>query len=221
MRRGGAFTLLAVVGLGLVGLLVTAAHDESDLAFTLGVVPTIPAAKLRPGAQVCQGNVTVPAAFTRVRVKAGSPGGPGQPLALEVRRYPANDLLTQGRIEGGYPYGAELSGPVGEVNEGERVTVCLRNAGARQAWLFGNSAGASLPSQASIGRRALPTDVTLVFLADERTSMLSRLPDVFERASVFRPGWVAPWVYWVLTALAVLGAPVLLARALADSADAP
>jgi hypothetical protein len=221
MRRGGALTLLAVVALGLVGLLVTATRDERDLAFTIGVVPTIPAAKLRPGAQVCQGNITVPQAFTRVQVKAGSPGGPGEPLALQVRTFPSNELLTQGRIEGGYPYAAELSGGVGEVRAGERVAVCIRNAGDRQAWLFGNSAVASLPSQATLGGNTLATDVALVFGEDQPSSMLSRLPEVFERASVFRPGWVAPWVYWVLTALAVLGAPVLLARALADSADAP
>ena len=63
--------------------------------------------------------------------------------------------------------------------------------------------------------------MTVVFLTDERHSMLAQLPDVFERASVFRPGWVGPWVFWLLMALTLIGVPLLLARALADSSDAP
>lgn len=217
MRRSGAIALLAVVAIGLLALLAVAGRDERDLAFTTGVVPTIPAAQLRPGVQVCQTNITVPTAFTRVRVKAGSPGGPGQPLAVDVRDE-SNALIAHGRIPGGYPYTTEQSARVGEVKAGRRVAVCVRNAGTRRAQVFGNTDVASLPTQAFVAGKLLPTDVTLVFLEDHRRSMLSALPDVFERASVFRPGWVGPWVYWVLMGLAVAAVPVLLARALADSA---
>jgi len=221
MRRAGAIALLATAALGLLALMGVAALDKRDLAFTIGVVPTTPAAKLRPGQTVCQTNITVPTAFTRVRVRAGSPGGPGQPLAIGVRRFPSNRSLTSGRLAGGYPYATELSARVGRVAAGQRISVCLTNAGQRREEVWGNSSVASLPTQAWLGRRVLPTDVTLVFLTDGSRSMLSQLPDVFDRASVFRPGWVGPWVYWLLTALALVGAPLLLARALADSADVP
>jgi hypothetical protein len=51
--------------------------------------------------------------------------------------------------------------------------------------------------------------------------MLATLPHAFERASVFRPGWVGPWLYWLLAAAVLLGIPVLLARALSASEERP
>jgi hypothetical protein len=44
---------------------------------------------------------------------------------------------------------------------------------------------------------------------------------VFQRASLFRPGFVGAWTYWVLAALMVLAVPALLWRALGGVADAP
>jgi hypothetical protein len=221
MRRAGAIALLATALVGLLALLAEAAGDKRDLAFTIGVVPTTPAAKLRPGATVCQTNITVPTAFTRVQLRAGSPGGPGQPLGITVRGFPSNRARTHGSLAGGYPYTTEQSVPVGHVAAGQRISVCVTNRGSRRVEIWGNSGAASLPSSAYIGARLQGTDLTLVFLTDGRRSMLAQLPDVFERASVFRPGWVGAWVYWVLTALALVAVPVLLARALADASDAP
>ena len=70
-------------------------------------------------------------------------------------------------------------------------------------------------------RRDLFSDLSVVFLHDSRRSVLSQLPDVFDRASVFRPGWVGPWLFWLLSAAVLLGVPLLLARALAESEGAP
>jgi hypothetical protein len=37
---------------------------------------------------------------------------------------------------------------------------------------------------------------------------------VFERAALFRPGWVGAWTFWLLLAALVIGVPTLLGRAL-------
>jgi hypothetical protein len=221
MPRAGLTALLVTVALGLLALLAVAARDDRDLAFTIGVRPAIPAANLAPGATVCQSGITVADPFTRVRLRAGSQAGPGQPLDLRVLEVGSNRELAQGRLPGGYPNPTEESARVGRVAAGQRIAVCVRNAGRRRALLYGNTAAAALPSEASINARTLKTDLTLVFLTDERHSLLAQLPTLFERASVFRPGWVGPWVFWLLTALALIGVPLLLARALADSSDAP
>jgi hypothetical protein len=221
MRRGGALALLLTAAIGLVALAFVAAGDKRDLAFTLGVVPTIPAARVPPGQFVCQGPILVSEQFDRVRVKAGSPGAPGSPLGIAVATAKGK-RIAEGRIPGGYAYPTEQSAEVGNVAAGQRVSVCVANLGSEPVELYGNAAAAALTSQAFLnGRRALDTDVALVFLQGQRRSMLAQLADAFERASVFRPGWVDPWVYWLLTALVLVAVPAMLARALADSEDAP
>jgi hypothetical protein len=217
MRRA-AVTLLAVTALGLAGLAVTAAGDGRELAFTIGVVPTTPAATLAPGETVCQSPISVSEAFSRVGLRTGGPRGEGQPLAVSVRAAGATRILGEGRLGGGFPDQANLTTAVGPVAAGQRIALCVRNTGNRAAIVYGNAAGAAPPSEARQGGRTLDTDLAVVFLKERERSMLSELPDVFERASLFRPGWVGPWTFWALSVLVLLGVPLLLARALRASA---
>jgi hypothetical protein len=220
MRRAGVIVLLAVACAGLAALALLAATDKRDLAFTIGVAPTIPAASLAPGATVCQSPISVAESFTRVRVRAGALRGRGQPLDLTVRSAESRRVLAGGRIAAGYADRTDQATRTGPVAAGQRIAVCVRNAGLRKAILYGNTAGAAPPSGARRpNRRALTTDVAVVFLKDDRRSMLAALPDVFERASVFRPGWVGPWTFWVLAVLALAGVPLLLAKALSGCGD--
>ena len=220
MRRGGALVFLVIAAIGLVAFALQAAADKRDLAFTLGVVPSIVAADLRPGVTACQVPIDVPTDFSRIRLRAGSPGGPGQPLVVSVIGNPSGRLLTEGRLPGGYPYATDQAVSVGHVESGQKIGVCVRNAGTRRAVLYGNTLVASPLSGAIVGHRALKTDISVVFLKDGDESMLGQLGQVFERASVFRPGFVGAWLYWVLAAAVLVGVPLLLARALADSDDA-
>jgi hypothetical protein len=204
--------LLAVALVGLLGLFAEAAGDKRDLAFTLGVVPNIPAASLRPGATVCQGPIDVPDDFSRIRFRTG--GELDQRLVVSVLAYPSGRVLATGRATSTDP-----SAAVGKVGAEQKVAVCVRNAGSRQISLFGNAGQASSLSAAVLNRRVLDNDVAFTFV-DERRSMLAQLPRAFERAGVFRPGFVGPWLYWVLAGAVLLGIPLLLARALADADDA-
>jgi hypothetical protein len=220
MRRRGPLALVATVAVGLLVLALVGIEDKRDLAFTIGVVPTIPAATLHPGQTVCQEPISVSESFERVRVRAGSPGGPGEPVDVSVRLPGSSQVIARGRLPGGYPYGSTVSARVDPVRADQRIAVCLRDAGDRRVSVFGNAANAAPPSEAHLGDRVLENDVALVFLKEGRRSMLSEVPDVFARASVFRPGWVGTWTFWVLAGLVLLGVPALLARALSD-ADEP
>jgi hypothetical protein len=221
MRSTGLAALLATVVSGLIVLALVAERDDRGLAFTTGVVPSIPAAELRSGETVCQSPISVPQDFDRVSVQAGSPGSLGQPLQVSVLSAEGGRRLGRGRVPGGYFGPAEQATTVGEIAAGQKISVCVRNAGARRVALYGNAGSAALPSAAVQRGRALDTDITLVFLNRERHSMLSLVPEIFERASLFRPGWVGPWLFWVLSAAALLGVPLLLARALTNSGDDP
>jgi hypothetical protein len=54
-----------------------------------------------------------------------------------------------------------------------------------------------------------------ITLNREKRSLIALLPDMAERASVFRAGWVGPWTYLVLALLVLVAVPALLARGLA------
>lgn len=219
MRKGGVVTLLVVSALGLVALVVTASGDRRDLAFTIGVVPSVAAATLAPGQTVCQTPISVSESFSRIGLTTGGPSGAGEPLAISVRAADGEPLLGSGEIPGRFPDRADLTTAVGPVAAGQKVAVCARNTGDGPAIVYGNASGAAPPSQAEQGSRTLQSDLTVVFLEDEDRSILSELPDMLERASLFRPGWVGPWTFWVLAAGALLGVPLLLARALAGAED--
>ena len=221
MRSTGLAALLATVVCGLIALALVAERDDRQLAFTTGVVPSIPAAELRSGETVCQSPISVPEGFDRVSLQAGAPGSLGQPLTVSVLSAEGGRRLGRGRVPGGYFGPSEQPTTVGDIAAGQKISVCVRNAGARKVALYGNAGSAALPSAAVQRGRALDTDITLVFLTRERRSMLSLVPEVFERASLFRPGWVGPWLFWALSAAALLGVPLLLARALTHSQDEP
>ena len=52
------------------------------------------------------------------------------------------------------------------------------------------------------------------FLRSEERSLVERVPAVFDRASLFRPGFVHPVLWWVLLAGWLVALPFGLARAL-------
>lgn len=217
MRSRAAVAFLAVTLVGVALVLVTAARDDRDLAFTLGVAPGLVAAELGPGGVACQTPVDVAESFDGVRLLIGTFERSGQPLAVTVRRPGGGAPIAQGRLPAGYADGAEPTVALdATTSAGERVEVCVRNLGRRRVALFGGPELAKRDSTVEIAGRDQHTDLVLVFTRGSG-SALARLPDVFERASVFRPAWVGAWTYWLLAGLVLLGAPALLARALRDA----
>ena len=61
-------------------------------------------------------------------------------------------------------------------------------------------------------------DIALELIRSDDRSVLGALPDAFDHAALFRPGWVGAWTYWCLLAALAVGVP-LLVRALASAAD--
>jgi hypothetical protein len=113
----------------------------------------------------------------------------------------------------------------------------VRNAGlTNTAYVYGDIDTASFigklgvrptvsTSSATVDGEGIPGDLAVEFTSPEARSLLTRLPAAFRHASVFRPGGVGAWTYWVLIALVAIGAPLALARALVragdDDADPP
>jgi hypothetical protein len=218
LRNRAVAAFLAVAVGGVVALAVEAAGDERALAFTLGVAPLQVSAVVQPGQTACQAPVLTSSPFSRVRFQVGTYMRSGVPLEVEVRSSGSHRILGHGRLGAGYPDVSQPSVLVGRVPAERSVEVCIRNVGERKVALYGGPAAAAAGS-ARVDGRETGADLTLIFERAGSRSVLATVPDIFERASLFRPGWVGDWTFWVLALLLGLAVPVLLAVAVARAAD--
>jgi hypothetical protein len=222
MRR--ALALVAVVAAGVVALVIVQVSQSSTLAFTLGAAPQAPLAKVDSRQTVCQNTINVPpsSAFDRVALQVGTNGRPGSRLDVTIlrRRVP----IAAGTLRAGYPDvppgGGFRTIPVGHVAGGQQIEVCVTNQGQHAVSLYGSGELANRVSNATLNGNPTNYDLALLFERPSR-SRASLIGDVFQRASLFRPGFVGAWTYWVLAALMVLAVPALLWRALGGVEDAP
>ena len=221
MRRPAV--LAGVVALlGVLVVLGAAATRETERAFTLGVAPQTPFVEIRVGEEMCQTPVEVPpgGAFDRVRVALGTfaAKGGGPQVDVEVRRSSDYEVLARGRIPAGYGDIAEEGSEVARLDrtvaDGEILDICLINKGDRWVAPFGSAAAAARRSGIKRDGAPIDNDMYMVFERDAR-SVLSLVPEMFERASLFRAAWMGAWTVWLLAALVLLGIPWLLYRAVA------
>jgi hypothetical protein len=221
MRR---LALLAVVAVGFVALLVSQLSQSTTLAFTLGAAPLAANATVKHGQTVCQRSINVPphGDFDRVALQIGTNHRPGSELAVVVRRH-SGGVLGHGTLPAGYPDVPSEGGyreiATGDIAAGQPIDVCVENRGPGTVRLYGSGALANRNSDATLDGKPAQYDVAMVFRTDER-SRASQIGHAFARASLFRPGFVGPWTYWVLAVLVVIAVPALLWRSL-GVADEP
>jgi hypothetical protein len=128
-------------------------------------------------------------------------------------------VLSRGVLRAGY---ADNRPAVTRVSprlpSGAPIDVCVRNVGRARVAFYGDFAKAGDPGRASGGGAPIdnigPVNIQLTFLNSQPSSVLSRVPAIFRRATIFRPGWVGSWTFWVLLGALVLAVPGLLVRAL-------
>lgn len=182
----------AVFAAGVIALLGFAVFEQRGEAFTLGVAPAIPL-EAKADQAICQTPIDVPAQFDRAQVTLAD----GTTADSRVR-----DARTH----------APLAPPVAE---GRRVEVCVNGP----ATVLGNAALASRSSAARRDGRPLKADLSVVFFRNEGKSLLSLVPDIVERASLFHGAWVKPWLVGLLGLLLLTAFPLLLGVALRESSQ--
>lgn len=214
-RRNAA---LGVAGALLVALLATAVLASTDRAFTIGVLSSVPSGEIRKGQTACQKPIRVPpgGGFDKVDIEVGTYYRRGPALDIVVRSLEGPRLVRRGVLAAGYPdVGIQQRQviEVGDVPDGAVVEVCVRNRGPNRIALFGGSDGQSTLSSGYLDGTPIGFDYDVVLRGDRR-SFAMLVPDMAARASLFRPPWVSPALYYVLAALVLLGLPLLLLRAL-------
>lgn len=208
---------LAPVVIAGVALTTVAAKDQRGLVASLAVNPLAVVADVRPEEELCQGPIRVSEPFARVRFQVGTYFRPGPALNVTIRKARSRTFLGRGHLAAGYP---DLSRPavlVGEIPAGRRVDVCIENVGDRRAALFG-SGGDQLPTtQVTLDGRQQVGELTMSFYTADRPSALEEVPEIFRRASLFRPGIVGEWTFWMLAFVLILAVPLLLMGAMRSS----
>lgn len=214
LARSGSAIVAAIAVVALVGVLVAAAVDRRDLAFSPGVPIIGVAAQLGLGETACQRGVQVPAAFRAIQLTPRGLGGPGPAFSLDVVDPVTDRTIRHANVPGGYPDGRPLVVGVARVPAGRRIDVCVLDRGEVNLGLDGGKAESAPTSPLFVEeRRSESTTLALEFLRGEPRSVLSQVPLIFRRAALFRPGWVGAWTFWALAALVGIGVPMLLARA--------
>jgi hypothetical protein len=220
-------SFLAVLAVGLVALLAVGLTQQSSLVYSLGVNPALQAAQLARGTRACQGPVTPPngTAFDRVGFIVTPVHGATPPVRVEVREAGSGRVLGTGRLEGPYPTfrqtrPREQVVRVGRVETDAPLELCLVGDGDGSSIVIGQAGIASPNTSATLDGKPIPSDLTFDLRTGDR-SLVAWLPDIADRASQFRAGWVTPGVYLVLALAILVGAPLLLARGIAraDASD--
>jgi hypothetical protein len=209
-----ALAFAATVAVGVVALLLVGLVERRDEAFTLGVTQAGVAAAVEPEQRVCQGPIEATEAFDAIELRIGTYRGRGVPFDVAVVAPEGSPRYGVGRQGGDYADNDLLTVPIGHVQQGARFSVCLTNTGDRRLAVYGNAAVANAASAAYLGRTQLPSDLSIVFLRDERRSLLSLASDMVDRMSLFHGAWVEPWLDWLLLALVLLAVPAVLALGL-------
>ena len=214
---GAVRTFLLALGAGFVLLVVIGLADHRGFRLR---VPSDSQVLVRPGQERCSSIIRPPGAGAdRVRFWArGSGTGPTPPIVVFVRRSRTAQTLADGTaVEG--PPGPRTVRLRGSVAGSRKVVACFLDAGAVPAVLLPPP---GTPTRVTVERSdalADYADIGLELNRGDDRPLLALLPDVFERASLFRPGWVGAWTYWLLLVALVIAVPVLLSRALASASE--
>jgi hypothetical protein len=182
----------AVAAAGVAALLAGAASDHRWTAFSTDVPPSGAVAGLAPDQQICQGPLPASVGFGEVRTWIAPITAPGAMLEVRVKNA-GGDVVASGRSTRGY---GKSFAPTASLNAtvpaSSQISVCVANVGPRRVLLLGAGVGAG-------------SQVAFLFLRRHPASLLSLVPSVLRRAALFRPSWLGPWTFWLLTAGLLLG----------------
>jgi len=209
----------SILGAMLVAVALAMAQPREDLLGGNSVGARSVTVILPARTSLCVPDLRVPAGTGRVRFNVDTRTGAFPAFVVSVHERGGGGV--RGRLPGspvpGHRY-VSIPVPVFPSHpESIEADVCLKAAAPVFVW--GNdNLQANVPAP-TLGGAAIPNRVAVWFLgpAGVSRSIVSQLGAMFRRASLFRPGFVGEWTYWVLFLLVfpalAYGAVRLLANA--------
>lgn len=209
-----AVALLAACAAAAAALAVVGARDERPIAFTTNVRPKQVVIEVYPGEQACQGSIQAGAGFDTVEFLLGTGHRPGPPLGVTVRDTLSKRVISAGNLPAGALDNQGATVRLDRtVAKGTEFDVCALNEGRHDVAFYGGPTDEAA-GHSFIGRRPGAGDMRILFRRSEPRSALAQVPDMFERATRFRPEPVGAWTFWLLLVGVAGGIPLLLALAL-------
>ncbi len=224
----------------VAALVFMASSSRTRQVQTLGVLPLGPVADLRAGQQLCEAPVGLDGDVDAITFNPATRAQSSPAMTVTVRADGDRHVLGRGVLRAGFDPAVAQTVNFGRVHGGQLVALCFRNDGPARMSLFGDQLTGSLtctPSgrtagvscqqtggirptlttaSASVdGRPPLPGDIAADLLREQPRSLLQRVPALIAGASVFRPGFVGPALWWVLLAGWLLLLPLGVAYAAA------
>jgi hypothetical protein len=212
MRSAAAVMVLLFAFVAAVAVSLKGGVTASPVVQDLGVIPTEPVASLRARQELCEGPVGLLGDVAKVTFFPGAVSA--QTPAIEVRFRAASGtrrVLASGVVPAGFDPALPQTADIGSARSGALVSLCFRNRGPGPVTVFGDDVGRPTLSTADArldGGAPLPRDVAATFSRSTPQSLIHRVPAMMSRASVFRPGFMSPGVWWVLLGAWLLLLPV-------------
>lgn len=213
-RRRQLIAIGAVLLVALVIALVSLGQAKPRITGNNGVSPDQALVTLGPQTgPLCVSGVSVPPQAVGVRLGLVAHDKASSSLSMTTRAA-TGGLLGVSSL----PLASNGEQPIFRLPAGasKKLTLCWRSTQA--VGVLGSPDGNLSPNQLStLGKAPVAGDISIEYMHAGKRSALAMASTVFERASLFRPGWFEPWVYWIVFGAALFallaGILILLAAA--------
>jgi len=172
--------------------------DQPASLFTSAVLP------VRGGHSACMAPAVVEQHSEEAQFKVGLNGVRPQPLELRID---GPGVHVARRVAPTYADNQIVTVPVPTPHAPTVVRVCLRDLGRRPVGFYAANDRTVGRTHTSIDGRSPGPAIFLAFWERRPASLWDRLGVTMQRASVFRPGFVGPWLLWPLLVLFFIGVP--------------
>jgi hypothetical protein len=172
---------------------------------------------LDPGHPACFDDVVAERHSEFVQFRVSAPNGPAPQLTVTIKGpgYAASAVIPPG-LQDTQTAQAPIPAPPADVP----VRVCISNDGKTPIALFASTDRTRSRSATVIDGKTVYASVWFAFYEPQWRAISERVPLTIDRMSVFRPGYAAPWVLWIIAVLFLVGVPIgvvwALVRALRD-----
>jgi hypothetical protein len=161
-------------------------------------------APVKAGEKMCVRDILVPAGTQRIRWGIDTQDKPRIPIEMQVRLHGGPVLtghVVRSATPGFHKVDIPMDAPVPGGAPYRVADICLLPQGSGgQIFVWGRTQLDITSKPIEVGKQRIPNRVALWFLPlkHEKRSILAQLGTMFERASLFRPGFVGPWTFWVI-----------------------